>query len=476
MSSKFKYLLSSSRIKITLWYSLIFLVLEILLGGLLYISLYRSLESNLEKSLKFEAEIIDKVLVQNKINFETFTPDSVYTDSEDLLWDIIYSELLNRPRNNFIQVKYKDKIIFKSVNLGNEFFSIKYPVAGSKIVKYKNLNLSSKDLIAAVLYKNDYQIIVASNRDYISQSLSSLLNIYVYLAPLFFIISIAGGIFLSEKSLSRIDSIIKETEEITAHNLSKKIEGEQFNDEYGRLVKKMNEMTSRIKTSMDYMNQFSVSAAHELKTPLTILRGETEIALKSSKTPQQYIEVLSSNYEEILRLIKIVDNLFFISKMENSLVVIDKVATDLDEYLNSLGKSLKILGADKNINIIVQSNTNAKIDIDKELLKQAISNLVDNAVKYGRENADIILKGDSDNLSVSISVINKGEEIPSESLSKIFDNFYRVESSRNRKLGGAGLGLAVVNAIVKWHSAKIVVKSELEKGTEFKIIFQKHPA
>ena len=474
MPYKIKYLLSSSRIKITIWYSIIFLTLEILLGILLYFSLYKSLEGNLENSLKFEADIINQVLTQNKINLETFTADSVYTNSEDLLWDIIYSELLNRPRNNFIQVKYKDKIIFKSVNLKNEIFSINNPSAESKIIKYNNSKLSSKDLIAAVQHKDDYQIIVASNRDYITQSLNSLLNIYAYLAPIFFIISIVGGIFLSAKSLSRIDSIIKETEEITAHNLSKKIEGEQFNDEYGRLVKKMNEMTSRIKTSMDFMNQFSVSAAHELKTPLTILRGETEIALKSNKTPNQYREVLSSNYEEILRLIKIVDNLFFISKMDNSLIVIDKVEVGLDDYLNNLGNSLKILGAEKNINIIVKSNTNAKVEIDKELLKQAISNLVDNAVKYGHENENVIIKGDSDNLSISISVINKGEGIPKDSQLKIFDNFYRVESSRNRKLGGAGLGLAVVKAIVKWHDAKITVNSEHETQTEFKIIFHKN--
>ena len=474
MPNKIKYLFSSSRLQITIWYSFIFLLLEIILGILLYLSLYKSLEGNLEKSLKLEVDVIDQVITKNKINPDTFIPDSVYTNSADLLWDIIYTELLNRPRNNFIQVKYKDKILFKSVNLGKEFFSIKNPSGNSKIIRYKNLNLSSKDLIAAVKYKDNYQIIVASNRNYINQSLNSLLDIYLYLVPVFFIISIAGGIFLSSKSLSRIDSIIKETEEIAAHNLSKKIEGEQYNDEYGRLVKKMNEMISRIKTSMDFMNQFSVSAAHELKTPLTILRGETEIALKSTKTPDQYMEVLSSNYEEILRLIKIVDNLFFISKMDNSLVVIDKMEIDLDDYLCNLGNSLNILGKDKNINIIVKSNTKTKIEVDKELLKQAISNLVDNAVKFGFENEDVILKGESDNFTVNVSVINKGEGIPKESQAKIFDNFYRVESSRNRKLGGAGLGLAVVNAIVKWHDAKITVKSEHDRETEFKIIFHKY--
>ena len=159
--------------------------------------------------------------------------------------------------------------------------------------------------------------------------------------------------------------------------------------------------------------------------------------------------------------------------MDNSLIVIDKIEVDLDEYLNNLGNSLKILGQDKNINVIVKSKTKAKVEIDKELLKQAISNLVDNAVKYGHENEDVIIKGELDNHSLSISVINKGEGIPKESLTKIFDNFYRVESSRNRKLGGAGLGLAVVKAIVKWHDAKIAVNSEHNKETEFKIIFPK---
>ncbi|MEO8398593.1 MAG: ATP-binding protein [Ignavibacteriaceae bacterium] len=472
MRQKIKHFLFSTKFKITFGYSLIFFILEILFGVLIYFSLYNNLASNLDESLKTEAGTIDKILAQNKIDFENFSPDSDYSSPEDFLWDLIYDELAYTPRNNYIQIKYKNRIIFKTVNLGNEQFTVGKFFTSPKTFNYKNLDLLSNDLRAVVFNDGNYQIIIASNKDQINQTLSSLLNIYFFLAPIFLVISIIGGMFLSAKSLSRIDKIIRETEEITAHNLTKKIEGEEFNDEYGRLVKKMNEMISRIKTSIGYMNHFSVSAAHELKTPLTILRGETEIALKSHKAPEQYIEVLKSNYEEILRLIKIVDNLFFISKVDNAIVVLNKEEVEFDKYLIGIVNSLKILGEEKNINIIVKSDISAKIEIDKELMKQAISNLIDNAIKYGKENEDIIFEVSKENGRIFFRIINKGEGIPKESLPKIFDRFYRVESSRNRKLGGAGLGLAVVNAIVKWHNAEITVKSEENKETEFKVIFE----
>ena len=143
-------------------------------------------------------------------------------------------------------------------------------------------------------------------------------------------ISVIGGAFISIKSLSRIDSIINRTKYITARNLDEKISGDEFEDEYGRLAKTMNEMITRIKKSIDYMNQFSISAAHELKTPLTILRGEIELALRSKITPDQYREVLQSNLDETLRLINIVDKLFFVSKTDHSLIKINKEKTELN--------------------------------------------------------------------------------------------------------------------------------------------------
>jgi signal transduction histidine kinase len=129
-----------------------------------------------------------------------------------------------------------------------------------------------------------------------------------------------------------------------------------------------------------------------------------------------------------------------------------------------------ILGKEKNIKIVLKSRINPKIEIDKILMTQAITNLIDNAIKYGNENENIIITTEKfTNNRVKISIVNKGEVIPEESKEKIYDRFYRIESSRNRKTGGAGLGLSVVKSIMNWHEADISINSD--KGDLTTVVF-----
>ena len=474
MFRKLKHFFSSTRFKTTLWYSILFLILEILLAVFIYINLYRTMMDNLDVGLKSQAKAILHAVSDKHVDIEHFVPDSVYSNPEDFVWDIIYNEIAFNLRNNFIQISIKNKIYFRTANLNDDTLSFPKRKAPLNLFNFSDTSLSAKPIRCVKLISGHYNVIVAFPIQSISQTLKSLVHIFEILAPVFFLISIIGGGIISAKSLSRIDAIIKKTEEITALNLDEKIGGEKYSDEYGRLVKKMNEMISRIKTSIDYMNQFSISAAHELKTPLTILRGETEIALKSPKTSKEYIEVLKSNYEETIRLTKIIDNLFFISKIDHSAIDITKTRISLDEFLKNTVDNLKILGADKNIRLTVNSSTNSFVEIDKELMLQALSNLIDNAIKYGDENNTITLKGKNlEPDKVKISVINFGEGIPSDALPKIFDRFYRIETSRNRSTGGVGLGLSVVKAIVSWHNSEIFVESNPSGMTEFSIVMQK---
>ena len=311
-------------------------------------------------------------------------------------------------------------------------------------------------------------MIVAYPQEHIYQTLNSLTNVYIEIAPIFFIISIIGGGIISQRSLSRIGRIIKKTEEITAQNLDEIIPGGERSDEYGRLVKKMNEMISRIRTSVEYMNQFSMAAAHELKTPLTILRGEIEVAIKSEKTPKEYIEILKSNFEETLRLIKIVDNLFFISKSENKMIELHKRGTDTKEFLSGLLRNLKFLTSEKNVDITLQAEDNLFVEVDNELIKQTLINLVDNAVKYGKDNFPIeISAGKIDNKVWELKVSNVIEDIEPKELEKIFDRFYRTDASRTRGTGGIGLGLSVVKSIAVLHGGE--VKAE-HSGNKLSII------
>lgn len=471
MFPKFKKYFKTTRFKTTLWYSLIFLLLEIVIGLIIYQYLRQSMYKELDLSLSKQADLIYHFVKESKVNLNNFKPDSLYASPSELIYDLIFEAVVFNPTNTFVQVNYNNKKIFNTANLyDKDIKPIKRKDKETFLYTFSDSSLSENDIRAASLSKDGYEIIVAFPIYVINQTLDSLTNLYIIVAPIFFLLSLAGGSLISFRALSRIDKIIQETEKITTENLDEVIEGENFDDEYGRLVTTMNKMIRRIKTSIEYMNQFSVSVSHELKTPLTILRGEIELALRSKKTPQEYREILESNYEETLRLINIIERLFYLSKLENSQIRIDKTPTKIKPFLQTIVKSYIKLAEEKNISLILNCENfdDNTVDIDPDLLRQAISNLIDNAIKFSKENSDvnIICKKTAEG-KTAISFINYGEEIPQEALPKLFDRFYRAESSRNRNMGGMGLGLSIVKSIVDLHKAEIKVES----NSDGKIIF-----
>lgn len=456
MKNRIKAYVLSTRFKMTIWYALLFLMLEIILGVIIYYYLYTNSIKRLDLSLSAQANAILHILKSKHIDLETFQPNDIYASEEDLIWDIIYDVVVFNERNTYIQISSGSKVIYQSANLAKvklEFPQIK---SYTKTFDFTDSRISSDEIRAIQIKNGNYNVIVAYPKEHIFQTINSLTDIYVIIAPIFFLISIIGGALISQRSLSRIDIIIKKTEEITAHNLNEIIPGEEHNDEFGRLVKKMNEMIQRIKTSIDYMNQFSISAAHELKTPLTILRGEIEIALKSEKSPAEYIEILKSNYEETLRLIKIVDNLFFISKSENNLIQLNKIEVNVKEFLNGIIKNASVLAHEKNTELKLEMKEDFSAYFDPDLIKQAVTNLIDNAIKYGTDGYPVIISSNIiDNDKFNITVKNWCDDISQKDIEKIFDRFYRVDSSRTRRTGGVGLGLSVVKSIVNLHSGEV---------------------
>ncbi|MCC7095179.1 MAG: hypothetical protein IT277_13420, partial [Ignavibacteriaceae bacterium] len=263
MFRRIKLFIKSTRFKSTIWYSAIFLGLEIVLGLTIYFYLRNSLYNQLDVSLTKQCTLIYHFVSEKNVELYDFIPDSIYSSPDELVYDLAFEAIALNPNNTFIQVKYKDKIIFQTENL-LEFNKILTDSSSSEhsIKTFNDIKLSPHTIRASVLNKNNYQIITAFPVVLISNALDSLTDLFITIAPIFLVISIVGGATISFKSLSRIDSIINRTKYITTQNLNDKIAGEEFDDEYGRLAKTMNEMITRIKKSIDYMNQFSVSAAH----------------------------------------------------------------------------------------------------------------------------------------------------------------------------------------------------------------------
>lgn len=464
----------TTRFKTTLWYSSIFLLLEIVIGLVIYFYLESSMSKQLDISLRKQTELIYHFVSESIIDLNDFKADSIFSSPDELVYDLIFEAVAFNPTNTFIQVYFKDKMVFKTANLVQSKINILTPKENEiELSTFSDSLLSKHPIRAACLNKNGYKIIAAYPIYLINETLESLIDIYVIITPIFFLLSLAGGALISFRSLSRMDMIIKKTTEITTQNLNEIIEGEEFDDEYGRLVKTMNKMIIRIKTSIDYMNQFSIAAAHELKTPLTILRGEIELALKSEKTPSQYKSVLQSNYEETLRLIKIIEHLFYLSKLDNSVMKLNKDTIPLEPFIDGIVRILSNIARGKKIRIAqdLSKCKEIKVSADAELLKQVIFNLLDNAIKYSNANTEIVIKCITQkDGKVYLSFTNIGETISKEEQSKLFDRFYRTETSRNRGLGGVGLGLSIVKSIVDLHNWKIFVECSKNQNITFTII------
>ena len=464
-----KLFIKSTRFKTAIWYSLVFLILEIVIGSVIYFYLRNSLYTQLDLSLTKQCELIYNFVNEKSIDLYEFKPDSIYASPDELVYDLAFEAVALNPNNTFIQIRFKDKIIFKTENLRGSHTDLRDSSSQNQLIKtFSDEKLSPHKMRAAVFNKNGYQIITAFPVVLINDALNSLTDLYVFIAPIFFLISVIGGTVISIKSLSRIDSIIDRTKYITTRNLDEKISGDEFDDEYGRLAKTMNEMIIRIKKSIDYMNQFSISAAHELKTPLTILRGEIELALRSKMTPVDYKEVLQSNLDETLRLINIVDKLFFISKTDHSLIKLNKEKTELNRFVSSIVEAMQTVAEDKEVKLIFIEDERVYAEIDKGLMNQVIYNLIENAIKFSDEGKEVEIRiGKNNSNKALISFTNEGEYIPPELHKKIFERFFRIDSSRNRGTGGAGLGLSVVKAIVEMHGGDITVESNPEGLTEF---------
>ena len=172
-------------------------------------------------------------------------------------------------------------------------------------------------------------------------------------------------------------------------------------------------------------------------------------------------------------MIKIVDNLFFISKSDNALINIDKRTIKIHSFLSSIVSNMKILGQEKNMDLVLTDCPLLEVNLDTELIKQALSNVVDNAFKYGDENTIVEINALAEGESVRINVSNVGEKIPTAEIDKIFDRFYRSDSSRARKTGGIGLGLSVVKSIVNLHKGSVEVSSNTDSVTTVSIYLPK---
>jgi two-component system, OmpR family, phosphate regulon sensor histidine kinase PhoR len=223
--------------------------------------------------------------------------------------------------------------------------------------------------------------------------------------------------------------------------------------------------------------EFVANVSHELRTPLSILRGYIEVLLDEPETPREELaRILSIMERHSKRLQRLVDDLLSLAQLESSGATLELSAVRVDELFNNLIRDWKEKLAAKNLKVIVDLTPEAlTLHADGTRLEEVLYNLLDNAVKFSRENGEICLRATRLGSDMVLSVSDNGLGIGKEHLSRIFERFYRADKARSRELGGTGLGLAIVKHIAQLHGGRVEAESELGRGTSIRIVLPETP-
>lgn len=298
----------------------------------------------------------------------------------------------------------------------------------------------------------------------------------VFITGFFVSVAIAGAVgwFLARKALRPVAELTAMARRIGVDNLGERINVAVKEDEIGRLAATVNDMIARLEKSFLQTKQFTADASHELKTPLTILKGEMEVALRADSSQSVLRETIASSLEEIDRMSYIVRNLLDLARMDVEKESAPKTAVRVDGVITERFEHFKKSAIDGGLRLSLSANAPLTVYGDPVRLGQLVFNLLDNALKYTPRGGLIELSSEKDSDFAVIKVKDTGIGISQDDLPYIFDRFFRVDKVRGRDDGtsgavSAGLGLSICSEIIRSLNGTITAESEYGKGTVFTV-------
>ena len=273
--------------------------------------------------------------------------------------------------------------------------------------------------------------------------------------------------FLTKKTLTPLQKLTSEVSQIQAQNLSTQLAVPNSKDEIAQLTSSFNEMLARLDNAFSTQKQFSANAAHELRTPLAVLQTNLEVFEKKQEPEMvEYRQLFTMIKEQTARLSQLVGTLLDMTNLK-SVPRTDQVTLEelVDEVFCDLDPVAEKAGISIHFNDSANQDSHTDVTGSYVLLYRAVYNLVENAIKYNRPNGSVTVSVKEKNGQAMILVKDTGIGISPENQKKIFDPFFRVDKSRSRAMGGAGLGLALVDSIAREHGGSVKVLESNEKGS-----------
>ncbi len=453
--------------RLVTWYASLLTLVFVLLGVLTLVFLRQYLEANvLDTQQRRARQIADTIVAAASHTGEATVAAQI---------EALYSPEAN---DRFIRVAGSDgRVIYASGPPKNGSFDPSQvpppaPTVHNDLLRKVNLS-SGSVLVAAYRYTAGdgarYWVEVGASSERTDATVRQVLLILAVGLPIAVCVAVAGGFVLVRRALKPVDRVSQKAAEITQHNLSKRLPVMRTGDELERLSLSLNLMISRLEEVINSSKQFVADASHELRTPLAVLRGELEGLAQDSQLKAQTRETLGSMLEEVDRLGEVVEGLLALSRLDTGEGKSGWVRFDLAELVVTTADQMSLLAEDKNITVVSDAPAPVMIQGDRARLKQVVVNLLDNAIKYTPNGGRITLKITQEGGDALLDVADEGVGIPAEALPHVFKRFYRVDDSRSRERGGAGLGLSIVKSICDAHGARVEVSSIPGRGSHFRI-------
>ena len=457
--------------RVTTWYVGLLAAALLVFGATLYFGVHSYLRSSLEHSLTGEAKaLVVTFLSQEELRGQEWMQGEIA--------EAYAPEISGR----FIRVTRQDgAVLYQSGDTREPHIDssrVSRPAfSGPKEPYFRQENTGGKHNL--LIYTQPY-ISPAGTRYFvemgaslapITRVLASLLKILLLITPCILLAAALGGHFLMAMPLRPLVILTEQAERIGTHGLGERLPVIATGDEMERLSLSLNRMISRLEDALAHNRRFSADVSHELRTPLTILRGELEQMLQSSRLGIGQRESLGSALEEIDRMAKIVESLLTISRLDSGADGMDLKPVDLSRLAQWTIDQMRLLAEEKSIALCSVQTGPVPIIADAGRIKQVLVNLLDNAIKYTPDGGQVTVSVSSASgarLAI-LEVSDTGIGIPEESLSHVFERFYRSDKARTRESGGAGLGLSIVKAISKAHGGTVTVESVEGRGAKVRL-------
>jgi two-component system OmpR family sensor kinase len=314
--------------------------------------------------------------------------------------------------------------------------------------------------------RRDWTAAAAVSLESANATTSALVTRLVVGGSIFVVVAGAGAYLLARAALAPVDRLRRQAAAVSARDPSARLAVPKTRDEIAALARTMNELLGRLHTALARQRSFVSDASHELRTPFAVLQGELELASRPGRSRDELAEAVASAREEADRLARITDDLLLLARSDESQLTARAAPADLAALLGRSADLARHRAASGGVILQVRCPPRLTANVDADLIRQAIDNLVDNALRFAPAGSGVDLVAAASGADVTITVADTGAGFPAEFLPHAFERFRRPDDGRSRAAGGAGLGLAIVAAIARAHGGTAVARNRPAGGAE----------